>query len=35
VADFGNARLKDVSDGRVFTGRTPLPAYASFVVQRA
>jgi beta-galactosidase len=33
--DLGAIRLKDVSDGRVFTGRTTLEPFASFVLERA
>jgi len=35
VVDFGAVRLKDVSDGRVFTGRTTLAPFASFVLERS
>jgi beta-galactosidase len=34
VLDLGAIRLKDVSDGRVFTGRTTLEPFASFVLER-
>ena len=34
VIDLGALRLKDVSGGTVFTGRTTLQPYASFVVER-
>jgi hypothetical protein len=35
VLDLGTTRLKDVSDGRIFTGRTTLAPFASFVLERA
>lgn len=35
VVDLGAIRLKDVSDGRVMTGRTTLAPFASFVLERA
>jgi beta-galactosidase len=35
VIDLGVLKLKDVSDGRVFTGRTTLKPFASFVVEKA
>jgi len=34
VVDLGAARLKDVSDGRIMTGRTTLAPFASFVLER-
>jgi beta-galactosidase len=34
VVDLGAIRLKDVSDGRVMTGRTTLAPFASFVLER-
>ena len=35
VVDLGAIRLKDVSDGRIMTGRTTLAPFASFVLERA
>ena len=35
MVDLGAVRLKDVTDGRVFTGRTSLAPFASFVLERA
>jgi beta-galactosidase len=35
VVDLGAIRLKDVSDGRVLTGKTTLAPFASFVLERA
>jgi beta-galactosidase len=35
VVDLGAIRLRDVSDGRVFTGRTTMAPFASFVLERA
>jgi len=35
VVDLGWTRLKDVSDGRVLTGRTTLAPFASFVLEKA
>jgi beta-galactosidase len=35
VVDLGSATLKDVSDGRVLTGRTTLAPFASFVLEKA
>jgi beta-galactosidase len=35
VLDLGTIRLKEVSDGRILTGRTTLAPCASFVVERA
>jgi len=35
VVNLGAIRLKDVSDGRIFTGRTTLAPFASFVLERA
>jgi beta-galactosidase GanA len=35
VVDLGSLRLKDVSDGRVLTGRTTLTPFASLVLERA
>ena len=34
AVDLGAIRLKDVSDGRVMTGRTTLAPFASFVLER-
>jgi beta-galactosidase len=34
VLDLGAIRLKDVSDGRVMTGKTTLAPFASFVLER-
>jgi hypothetical protein len=33
--DLGAEKLRDVSDGRVLTGRTKLAPYTSFVLERA
>jgi beta-galactosidase len=35
VVDLGAIRLRDVTDGRVLTGRTTLAPFASFVLERA
>jgi beta-galactosidase len=35
VVDLGATKLRDVSDGRVLTGRTTLAPFASFVVEKA
>jgi beta-galactosidase GanA len=35
VLDLGAIRLKDVSDGRVMTGKTTLAPFGSFVLERA
>jgi beta-galactosidase len=34
VVDLSAIRLKDVSDGRIMTGRTTLAPFASFVLER-
>jgi beta-galactosidase len=35
VVDLGATKLRDVSDGRVLTGRTTLAPFASFVLEKA
>jgi beta-galactosidase len=35
VVDLGGIRLKDVSDGRILTGRTTFAPFASFVLELA
>lgn len=35
VVELGAVRLKDVSDGRIMTGKTTLAPFASFVLERA